>query len=357
MTRQIAIIGTNGYQNKYGGFETFVDNYVPRSNLKNLFVIYNSGTKFKIEKQGDVCVRTIPFKANGWQSVLYDCYSIVESILKKRDMLILGSSGALMIPVARFFGRKIVTNVGGIDWKRQKWSRKTQFILKLFEYICVKFSSTIIADNEFVSRVYRKLYGRRPKTIPYGGNHVHLNCTECCEISRGLPEKFGLSVARAQRDNNIHHILSLYTNLPNHNLVIISNWKSSTYGVELYEQYANKYENIWLIQAIYDQKLLDNIRIRAAYYIHTHSACGTAPSLVEIMWMGVPVIAYDCAANRSSTFNDAFYYKDPEQLCEKITQDNDMLSNGKKMKVHALREYTWEKITETYDKILLGHEK
>ena len=73
----------------------------------------------------------------------------------------------------------------------------------------------------------------------------------------------------------------------------------------LKKQYSN-YDNIFLINAIYEQRELDIIRFTAFCYIHTHSACGTAPSLVEAMYLGLPVFSFDVPANRATTENKAY---------------------------------------------------
>ena len=57
------------------------------------------------------------------------------------------------------------------------------------------------------------------------------------------------------------------------------------------KQYRN-YNNIFLINAIYEQRELDSIRYSAFCYIHTHSACGSAPSLIEAMNLGLPIISF-----------------------------------------------------------------
>ncbi len=65
---------------------------------------------------------------------------------------------------------------------------------------------------------------------------------------------------------------------------------------------------------VYDLGKLKSLRSRSAVYIHGHSAGGTNPSLVEAMHFGVPIIAFDCDFNRSTTEDKALFFRDADSL-------------------------------------------
>jgi len=139
--------------------------------------------------------------------------------------------------------------------------------------------------------------------IEYGGDHIVKRT-----ISDGIKEKYNflnkpydLSISRAQKDNKLHLLLNAYSKISNRNLVLISNWQVSEYGKDLKKQFQNKYSNVFVVDAIYDKEELDIIRTNTSLYIHSHSQCGTAPSLVEAMNYNIPVICFDVATNRATT--------------------------------------------------------
>ena len=127
-------------------------------------------------------------------------------------------------------------------------------------------------------------------------------------------------------------------------LVFIGNWDRSAYGRDLKSRYRND-PDILLLDAIYDLDILYSLRANAGIYIHGHSAGGTNPSLVEAMFFGHPIIAYDVVYNRETTRNQAYYFADAESL-RKLLARPDL--DGDAMKRIAEEEYTWKHISSQY---------
>jgi glycosyltransferase involved in cell wall biosynthesis len=148
---------------------------------------------------------------------------------------------------------------------------------------------------------------------------------------------------------NIHLVLKAYERLER-NLVVISNWKSSSYGKELYQKYHLNYNNILLLGPIYDSNELNYLRSNSSIYIHSHSLCGTAPSLVEAMSLGCACFCFDVSANRATTENKAEYFTSAFELEAMLYQvDSSALEkNSKHMYEIANRRYSWKLIGEKY---------
>ena len=91
------------------------------------------------------------------------------------------------------------------------------------------------------------------------------------------------------------------------NLVLVGNWKNSQYGSSLRLRYG-KIKNIIMLDSIYDQNVLNQLRSNCDLYIHGHSAGGTNPSLVEAMCLGLPILCYDVNYNVETT-KSALYFK------------------------------------------------
>ena len=78
-----------------------------------------------------------------------------------------------------------------------------------------------------------------------------------------------------------------------------------------------KYENeeqLVLLEAIYDRGILDVLRGNCYFYVHGHSAGGTNPSLVEAMFLGLPIIAYNVSYNKTTTERSALYFTKIDDL-------------------------------------------
>jgi hypothetical protein len=117
-------------------------------------------------------LKYISLQANGMSSILYDLISMLLS-LRSDVMLILGVSGSLFLPLVRLLYRgKIITNIDGIEWKRNKWSQLARFILHISERMAVKFSNIIIGDNQGIIDYIAKEYSKIAVLIEYGADHA-----------------------------------------------------------------------------------------------------------------------------------------------------------------------------------------
>ena len=200
--------------------------------------------------------------------------------------------------------------------------------------------------------MFEKKHHVKPLLAEYGGDHAVAEAITPVMLEKYpfLDKPYDVTVSRAQEDMNIHMVIDAYRQVPERIVVIVSNWQKSEYGQKLYAENAGKYENIILLNAIYDQKELNTIRSNAALYLHTHSMCGTAPSLVEAMYLGLPVICFKVPTNLETTEHKSIYFETVPELVEKLKSLNESTVDKLKKDLHeiALRRYTWKRISDIY---------
>ena len=186
----------------------------------------------------------------------------------------------------------------------------------------------------------------------YGGDHAETKpvTKEMLEKYPFLNSQYDVTVSRAQEDMNIHMVIDAYRQVPDRKVVIVSNWQKTEYGQKLYAENAGKYQNIILLNAIYNQEELNVVRGNASLYLHTHSMCGTAPSLVEAMYMGLPVICFKVPTNLETTENKSIYFESVPELVEIIKKlDKPTLDHLKNdMTEISHRRYNWRRISDIY---------
>lgn len=360
--QKIAIIGTAGIPANYGGFETLTEYLTQHlGGLLDLTVFCSSKNyPEKLPTYNNARLIYIPLNANGIQSIPYDIVSMLRALFFADTFLILGVSGCIILPIIRLISRKhIVVNIDGLEWKRDKWNNFAKWFLKFSEKIAVKFSDEVITDNKAIQDYVTQEYGIQSNWIAYGADHaIQVPITD--EIRTTYPfinHEYGFTVCRIEPENNIHIILDAlsHTDFP---FIMIGNWQNSEYGRELKTKFST-YTNIHLYEPIYDQNILNQLRGNATLYIHGHSAGGTNPSLVEAMYLGLPIIAFDIDYNRETTENSAKYFTNSIALQEHIsTMDVEELSLLKqKMGVIAHRRYTWEVIVKQYAQVIRNDRK
>lgn len=359
-TNKISIVGTVGIPARYGGFETLAENlaiYHNRQVLPCELTVYCT-TKGNAERPASYLgaeLRYIGLNANGVASIPYDFLSLLSSIWNRSSIiLLLGVSGAIALPLVRLLSSaRIVVNIDGVEWKREKWKGLARSFLRLSERMAVRLAHEVVADNAAIAAYVQATYGVACNVIAYGGDHAIAVAEEPID-ELGLPSRYAFSVCRIEPENNVHLILEAFARQACLAVVIVGNWNNSQYGRELRAAYADA-SNIYLLDPIYDLGKLKTLRSGAEIYMHGHSAGGTNPSLVEAMHFGKTVFAFDCEFNRATTENKALFFKDVAELCQLLQAwGPSHAQNGPAMLEIAQRRYTWDAVASAYFDLLLG---
>lgn len=357
---KVAIIGTVGVPANYGGFETLVENILGDNCSREIsYCVYCSSKSYPEKKKSYKGAKLVyvPLDANGMQSIIYDVVSLIHAAFHADVLLVLGVSGCIFLPLLRiFYQKKLIVNIDGLEHRREKWGRIARRFLKLSERMAIKYADTIIADNKGIQDYVREEYGKEAELIAYGGDHV------CCEVKEEKEtevlkeyhlEKKGYSLAlcRVEPENNVEMILKAFAGTSEY-LVFIGNWNNSEFGRRMKNIY-DRVKTIRLIDPIYDIKILNVLRSNCKFYLHGHSAGGTNPSLVEAMYFGRPVLAFDVVYNRETTENRATYFGNEEQLIHLIKNENEKTwqDNGRAMTEIANCRYRWSIIAEKYERL------
>lgn len=351
--RKIAIIGIVGVPANYGGFETLVENMIGKNASDDIeYLIYCSGKSYtdRLVSYKGAKLDYISLKANGFQSTLYDIVSMMKTSNKYDVALVLGVSGCIFLPIFRlWYKKKLIVNIDGLEHRREKWGKFAKWFLLKSEAMAVRYADVVVADNQGIKDYVTETYHKESALIAYGGDHVERDVPiqKQMEVLKKYGVEsgdFAISVCRIEPENNCHVILDAFSKTDK-KLIYIGNWDRSEYGKELKEKYS-KFPNISIHNPVYDLDTLYALRSHAAMYIHGHSAGGTNPSLVEAMFFGKPILAFDCIYNRATTNNQAYYFANSDELAGLLETSG---KNGASMKTFAEEQYTWKRIASQYE--------
>ena len=321
-------------------------------------MVYCSGVD-QMSKPSEFCGARLKYfniSSHGGKGILFDSISLIDAVRGNYDViLVLGFGPGFVMPfLSRRVKKKIILNFGGLDWKRDKWGKTAQMVIKTCEKLLVKNSAIVVSDNQKIRDYVSKEYGKDSTLIAYGGDQAtSLPITnELREKYPFLNNKYAFEVARIQSDNNIEMLMHAFIKAQEIPLVLVGNWNSTEWGREMKAKYEHK-KPLVLLDAIYDKSVLNVLRSNCFIYVHGHSAGGTNPSLCEAMYLGLPILAFSNGYNENTTNHQARYFKDADDLCKmiKTIKEEELEKMRPKMKKFAEGHYLWEGVAKKYEKL------
>lgn len=349
--RRVAIVSTQGVPACYGGFETLVENLLGdncSSDIEYTVFCSSINLKTRLKEYKGAKLEYLNWSANGIQSLIYDSISLFKA--RNFDViLLLGASTPIMPLLRKIIKGKIVYNVDGLSHTRDKYNKFTKWYIYTIKRDLVNCADVLISDNKGIQDYIKAEYGKDSHLIAYGGDHVLMSVSteEQADILSKYKfnkNEYAISVCRIEPENNCHTVLEAFAR-SGKNIIYIGNWNHSEYGKNLKEKYS-KYTNIQICDPIYDTKILYVLRSNARVYIHGHSVGGTNPSLVEAMFFGIPIIAFNVIYNKETTFHKAYYFSDVDSLVDILNVED---LDGNIMKKLAFENYTWKHIAKQYE--------
>ena len=355
---KIAIVGTRGIPNHYGGFEQFADilsqGLVGKGHQVTVYCSANH--PYKDSKHNGV---TLIHKYDPEDNVgtagqfIYDLNCMLDARKKNFDIIyMLGyTSSSIWQHLIFRKGALIVTNMDGLEWKRSKYSERVQKFLKYAEKLAVKYSDYLIADSIGIQSYLEKKYSIHSTYIPYG-SFVFRNTDESKLRDYGLEAySYDMLIARFEPENNIEMILEAFAKSSvKRQLLLIGNYKHTGFGKNMFEKY-NFDERIRFIGAIYDQEMLNNLRYFSNIYFHGHSVGGTNPSLLEAMGSSALLCVHDNEFNKAIIGENGYTFSDVENLTEIINQETKSIHNNfiAKNLQKIVSTYSWQNIITQYE--------
>ena len=356
---KIAILGTRGIPNNHGGFEQFTE----------------SLSQYLVEKGHSVTVYNShkhPHQERTWKGVnivhkydpeyligtagqfIYDLGCIIHSRQHNFDIVLqLGYTSSSIWNW--LFSQKsiIVTNMDGLEWKRQKYNRFTQKFLIYAEGLAVKHSNYLVADSIGIKNYLSDRYKVASNYIAYGADFFNSPNETVLKNYKVYKENYNLLIARLEPENNIEMVLDGVVSSTSKKDFLVIGKHNTPYGEILKEKY-REIHNIKFMDGIYNQNHLNNLRYFSNLYFHGHSVGGTNPSLLEAMASGALIVAHENIFNKSILEEDAFYFKNEEDIPKYLEinkqKHKDFIgNNGIKIKT----KFTSEMINIQYETFFL----
>ncbi len=354
---RIAILGTRGIPNNYGGFEQFAE-YLSKGLIEKgheAFVYCGHDHVYK-QKTWNKVELIHKYNPETWMGTagqfIYDLLCILDSRKRKFDIILqLGYTSSSIW--GRLLPRKpiVITNMDGLEWKRSKYSKKVQNFLKHAERWAVNTSDFLVADSIGIQKYLNETYQIESRYIAYGADCFNEPDEQILGQYQLRTNAYNMLIARMEPENNIETILDGHSNSKTELPMLVIGRYDNQFGQYLLEKYKTD-SRIRFLGPLYDMSILNNLRYYSNIYFHGHSVGGTNPSLLEAMGSGAFICAHENVFNRAILGEDALYFsssQDVTQLLDKQVRRLDYVAfvSNNTEKVKEL--FNWTKIIEQYE--------
>jgi len=354
---KIAILGTRGIPNHYGGFEQFAQYLAKGLTEKGYDVtVYNSHTHPYKEKTWNgvriIHCKDLENKIGTAGQFIYDLNCILHSRKQQYDVILqLGYTSNSLWGWLLPKNAVVTTNMDGLEWKRTKYSSVVRKFLKHAEKLAVRYSDYLIADSMGIQEYLNTKYNKTPVFIPYGADLFVNNNSSILDEFDASPYNYDMLIARLEPENSIEIILDGKVKSNSERKFLIVGKHLTPYGEYLKKKYS-LFPQIQFIGGIYNIDKLNNLRYYSNIYFHGHTVGGTNPSLLEAMASKSLICANDNPFNKYILEKDALYFKTSDDVAshfKTIKYDlpiyQQMIENNKK-KIEE--KYTWNNIIDQY---------
>ena len=354
---KIAIVGTRGIPNRYGGFERFAEQISSRfADHGHEVTVYCRRAFTRPDDEYDRRVKRVIVPSlhqkhlDTWISTLF---AAVHAAFARYDVvLICNVANAPFCYLPRMLGTPVVLNVDGLDRKRSKWNTLGQQVLHFCEWMSSFSSNRLVTDAKTIHDYYATKYGAKSTVIGYGSEmpkgDYNLNGF------RLHPGRYVLYVSRLEPENNPELVLRSWRHVK-------TDWPLVMVGDNAY-----KPEYLENLRKLADERVIFTgfvfgdgywaLQKHAGIFVFACEIGGVHPALIESMAAQNATLYLDTPENHETAGDAAVpYLKDEADLAAKLQS---LLENGAEREQWGLRArqraeelFAWEAIANKYERL------
>lgn len=356
---KIVVTGTRGIPNIMGGVETHCEELFPRIASKGYDVtvirrksyVRDSLTEYKGVKLIDI---ETP-KKKSFEAIIHTFKAILKAKSLKADIVHIHAIGpALLTPMARLLGMKVVFTHHGPDYDRDKWGKAAKFMLKLGERMGTTFANEVIVISKVIDNILIQKYGRKDCHLVYNG----VPEPEICDFPEYFEElgiekgKYILGMCRFVPEKNLHHLVEAFSKIDTKGCKLVL-----AGDTDFEDDYSRQLKTTAKEQGVI---LTGFIKGRKLHSLLTHTRCFVLPSsheglpiaLLEAMSYKLPVIVSNIPANLEVGLNKNNYFPvgNIDALANKLQQNINLPYAHVNYDMSA---YNWDHIAEQISQIYI----
>jgi glycosyltransferase involved in cell wall biosynthesis len=367
---KVCVIGLRGLPGIAGGVETHCEQLYPRLQAirrSDEFMIIGRKPYMELPEFTYKDIRIVPLFAvrnkyleaisNGVVAVLHARFKMRAEIVHIHAI-----GPALVAPLAKLLGMKVVITHHGDDYNRSKWNRFAQATLRAGEYLGVMFCDQMIHVSASVMRRLESRFPDKAATfqhIPNGANHVSGASGVVLADQPDVIQRHGLAglryvacVGRMVPEKCFEDAISAFEDVADFDKLVIAG------GAEANSSYLQKLREMAGDRVVFTGPLsredVDRLLTCAALFILPSSHEGLPIVALEAIAAGVPVLLSNIEPNLDLGLPPENFFRlhDLQQLAYKMRSDLEQY----RIKNDLGAQYDWHTITcrtsSVYDRLI-----
>lgn len=303
---RVAFLGLRGFPEVQGGVETHAEHLCPLLVELGCEVDVIVRAPYQPESIGNEW-KGIRFhrlwapRSKGLEAILHTGLGVLYAgFVRRPDVLHIQAIGpAIMTPLARLLGLKVVVTHHGPDYDRQKWGGLAKLVLQLGERFGMRWSNDRIVISEVIRGIVQDKHGRESTLIPNGVVLPELPSTTGSLESFGLtPGRYVVLVSRLVPEKRHLDLIEAFRRAH------LANWKLAIVGASDHpDAYTRQVLEIAAeTPGVVCTGFQSGLRLRELYahaglFVLPSSHEGLPIAMLEALSYGLPVVASNIPAN------------------------------------------------------------
>ncbi len=354
---RIFVTGTRGIPDIPGGVEKHCQELYPLIVAHGHEVILATRSPYVVQKypswNGVQLVHLNAPRKKSLEAIIHTFLAVLKARFMGVDLIHIHAIGpGLMVPLARLLGLRVVITNHGPDYNRAKWGNLAKKILRLGEFVGMKFANEIIVISRVIEDIITKRCGRTSHLI-YNGVPIpeKSSNTDFLESVGIVPGKYLFTAARFVPEKGLHDLLAAFQEIQGDlQLVIAGDADHETDYSRKLKKTAALDKRVILTGYITGESL-NQVFSHARLFVLPSYHEGLPIALLEAMSYELQVLVSDIPANKEVALdNDRFFScGDVRDLAKKIDRLIDIKLSDKEQRLlrsGIIEKYNWPKIAE-----------
>lgn len=364
---KLLVTGTRGIPYIPGGVETHCQNLYPLIVEYGYDVLISRRSNYvndDLHSWNEIKLLDIYSPRNkSLEAIVHTFLSILKAKKWRADIVHIHAIGpAIMTPVARFLGVKVVFTHHGPDYDRDKWGPVAKWVLRFGEKMGCLYSNEVIVISQVIKNLIMEKYNRESNLIHNGVLIPEVSSDFSFLKSLKIePRNYIFAAARFVPEKGLHDLIQAYSlsNLSCQLVIAGDSDHEDDYSLSL-KALALETSGVILTGYITGQTLAQ-LYSQAKLFVLPSYHEGLPISLLEALSYGVQPLVSDIPANLEVGLPEECYFhcKDVDNLREKLITlwGNDQTIDQVTGRIDFVKEkYDWSKIAaqtvDVYNKLI-----